>query len=94
MAGAVGQPAVPAVVPRPWQLSRSWCCLVWLPTPPQVWSDVGMFQGLLIFAIGGVLLVVAYLVILDRRKQYQETVPPEELLTDEEFRKFEYGDDL
>lgn len=53
-----------------------------------------MYQGLLLFAISGVLLVVAYLVILDRRKQYQETVPPEELLTDEEFRRFEYGDDL
>ena len=61
---------------------------------PYVWSDGEMYQGLLIFAIGGVLLVVAYLVILDRRKQYQETVPPEDLLTDEEFRKFEYGDDL
>ncbi|MFM7062449.1 MAG: hypothetical protein ACKO04_02990 [Actinomycetes bacterium] len=53
-----------------------------------------MFQGILIFAIGGVLLVGAYLVILQRRKDYQETGNPEDVLTDEEFRKIEYGDDL
>ena len=53
-----------------------------------------MFQGILLFAIAGVLLVVAYLVILDRRKQYQATGSPEDVLTDEQFRKFEYGDDL
>ncbi len=53
-----------------------------------------MYQGLIIFALGGVLLVGAYFVILGRRRQYEETGSPEDVLTDEEFRKIEYGDDL
>jgi len=53
-----------------------------------------MYQGLIIFALGGVLLVGAYFVILGRRRQYEETGSPEDILTDEEFRKIEYGDDL
>ena len=53
-----------------------------------------MFQGILIFGITGVVLIGAFIVILGRRRQYQESGSPEDVLTDEEFRKIEFGDDV
>ncbi len=52
-----------------------------------------MFQGLVVFGIGGIVLVAAYLGILRRRQRYEETVAPEDRLSDEDFRRIEFGDD-
>lgn len=56
-------------------------------------SYVPMFQGILIFAIAAVVLVVAYLSIVNRRREYEATGNPEDELTDEQFRRIEFGDD-
>ena len=58
-----------------------------------VWSDVAMFQGILIFAIAAVLVAVAFFVIIGRRRDYEATGSPDDELTDEEFRRIEFGDD-
>ncbi|MFM7062680.1 MAG: hypothetical protein ACKO04_04190 [Actinomycetes bacterium] len=52
-----------------------------------------MFQGILIFAIGGILLIGAFAVLVGRRRQYEESGSPEDRLTDEEFRRIEFGDE-
>ncbi|MFZ4431878.1 MAG: hypothetical protein ACOYOQ_01645 [Microthrixaceae bacterium] len=52
-----------------------------------------MFQGILIFAIGGVLLIAAFAVLVGRRRSYEETGSPEDRLTDAEFRRIEFGDE-
>ena len=59
-----------------------------------VWSNGEMFQGILIFAIAGVVLVVAFLAIINKRRAYEATEAPEDQLSDEEFRRIEFGDDL
>ena len=51
-----------------------------------------MFQGILIFAIGGLVLIAAFAVILGRRREYEATGDPADRLTDEEFRRIEFGD--
>ena len=53
-----------------------------------------MFQGVLIFALAGLVLVVAYLAIVRRRRAFEATEAPEDRLTDEEFRRIEFGDDV
>lgn len=53
-----------------------------------------MFQGLLIFALAAVVLVGAYFAIVKRRREYEATEAPEDRLSDEEFRRIEFGDDL
>ncbi|MFM7068974.1 MAG: hypothetical protein ACKOYM_05870 [Actinomycetes bacterium] len=50
-------------------------------------------QGVLIFGLGGLVLVGAFVVMIGRRREYQATGAPEDVLTDEEFRRIEYGDD-
>jgi hypothetical protein len=52
-----------------------------------------MFQGLLIFAIAGVVLIGAFFVLIGRRHQYEESGSPEDVLTDEEVRRIEFGDE-
>jgi hypothetical protein len=53
-----------------------------------------MFQGLLIFAIAGLVLIGAYFAIVSRRRAYEATEAPEDQLSDEEFRRIEFGDDV
>jgi hypothetical protein len=53
-----------------------------------------MFQGMLIFGIAGIVLIYAALAATNKRREYESTVAPEDRLTDEQFRKIEYGDDL
>ena len=52
-----------------------------------------MFQGLLIFFIAAVLVAVAFFVIIGRRRTYEDTGNPADDLTDEEFRRIEFGDE-
>lgn len=52
-----------------------------------------MFQGILIFAIGGLLLIAAFAVLVGRRRRYEESGSPEDQLTDAEFRRIEFGDE-
>jgi hypothetical protein len=54
---------------------------------------VNMFQGLLIFFIAAVLVAVAFFVIIGRRRDYETTGNPADDLTDEEFRRIEFGDE-
>ncbi len=61
---------------------------------PPVWSHVGMFlQGILIFGIAGVVVIIAYVAMVSNRRREQDDLPPEDRLSDEEFRRVEYGDD-
>lgn len=53
-----------------------------------------MFFGVVIFAVVAVALVVAYLAVVNRRREYEATEAPEDRLSDEEFRRIEFGDDL
>ena len=52
-----------------------------------------MFQGILIFGIFAVVLVVAVVVLVGKRRTYEDTGSPADQLTDEQFRKIEFGDD-
>ena len=52
-----------------------------------------MFQGILIFAIVAVVVVVAAIGVYGRRRAEQESLAPEDRLSDEQFRKIEFGDD-
>ena len=52
-----------------------------------------MFQGILIFGILAIVLVLAVVVLIGKRRTYEDTGSPADELTDEQFRKFEFGDD-
>jgi hypothetical protein len=52
-----------------------------------------MFQGILIFAIFGLILIAAYVVIAGRRRAETAEEPEEDRLTDEQFRRIEFGDE-
>ncbi len=52
-----------------------------------------MFQGILIFGILAIVLVLAVVVMVGKRRTYEDTGSPADELTDEQFRKFEFGDD-
>ncbi len=52
-----------------------------------------MFQGILIFGIAGIVLVGAFFAMNTKRRERASTLAPEDQLTDEQFRKIEYGDD-
>jgi len=51
-------------------------------------------QGFLIFGIIGLVLVGAFVVLIGRRRDYESSGTPEDVLTDEEYRKIEFGDDV
>ena len=53
-----------------------------------------MFQGILIFGIAGVVVIIAYVAMVSNRRREQDDLPPEDRLSDEEFRRVEYGDAL
>ncbi len=52
-----------------------------------------MFYGILIFAIAAVLLVVAYFATTAKRREYEANEAPEDRLSDEDFRRIEFGDE-
>lgn len=52
-----------------------------------------MYQGLLAFGIGAIVLVVAFFAIANQRRTRREELPPEDRLSDEEFRRIEFGDE-
>ena len=52
-----------------------------------------MFLGIVIFFVAAVLVAVAYFVTVGRRREYEATGSPQDELTDEEFRRIEFGDD-
>lgn len=52
-----------------------------------------MFQGLLIFGVAGVVVIIAYVAMVANRNREQAELPPEDRLSDEQFRKIEYGDE-
>jgi hypothetical protein len=52
-----------------------------------------VIRGLLLFAIAGVVLVGAYVTVMNRRRAYEDTGDPRDRLSDEEFRRVEFGDD-
>jgi hypothetical protein len=56
-------------------------------------SDGGMFLGIGIFAVVAVVVVVAWLMTSAKRRNHESNLAPEDQLTDEQFRRIEYGDD-
>ncbi|MCB0953726.1 MAG: hypothetical protein H6517_02815 [Microthrixaceae bacterium] len=51
-----------------------------------------MWQGILIFGIAGVVVAIAYAAMLTNRRREREGLAPEDRLSDEQFRKIEFGD--
>lgn len=56
-------------------------------------SDGGMYLGIGIFAVVAIVVVVAWLATVSKRRNYESNLAPEDRLTDEQFRRVEYGDD-
>ncbi|HMR94698.1 MAG TPA: hypothetical protein PKA87_03725 [Microthrixaceae bacterium] len=52
-----------------------------------------MFLGMIIFAVLGVVLVGAWIAMSGKRRDYESTGNPNDDLTDEQFRRIEFGDD-
>lgn len=52
-----------------------------------------MFQGILIFGIAGVVVIIAYIAMISSRRREESELAPEDRLSDEKFRKIEYGED-
>ncbi|CAN5677428.1 hypothetical protein BH10ACT3_BH10ACT3_12130 [soil metagenome] len=52
-----------------------------------------MFQGILLFAVFGLVLVVAYVALIGRRKDYEADESDADRLSDEDFRRIEFGDE-
>ena len=52
-----------------------------------------MFQGILVFAIFGLVLIAAFVAITGRRRAETAEEPEEDRLSDEEFRRIEFGDE-
>jgi hypothetical protein len=52
-----------------------------------------VFQGFLLFGLAAILLVIAFFAMRSRRERYEEAAPEEDRLSDEEFRRIEFGDE-
>lgn len=52
-----------------------------------------MFLGIVIFGIAGVVVIAAYVAMTSKRREYENTLAPEDQLSDERFREVEYGDE-
>jgi hypothetical protein len=52
-----------------------------------------MFQGILIFAIGGLVLIAAFFALMNKRRAYEADESEEDRLSDEDFRRIEFGDE-
>ena len=53
-----------------------------------------MFIGIGIFFIAAVLVAVAYFATIQKRREYEADERPEDQLSDEDFRRIEFGDDV
>lgn len=47
----------------------------------------------LLFALGGLVLVGVFVVIIGRRREYSADEAPEDQLSDADFRRIEFGDE-
>ena len=52
-----------------------------------------MVYGVIIFAVAAVLVIVAYVSMTNRRREETSSEAPEDRLSDEEFRRIEFGDE-
>jgi hypothetical protein len=53
-----------------------------------------MFLGIVIFFVAAILLVGAFVVLSGRRREYEDSgAPGDRGMTDEEFRRIEFGDE-
>ena len=52
-----------------------------------------MFLGIGLFALAAVLAVVAWAAIRGQRRDHESTGNPEDELTDEQYRRIEFGDE-
>ena len=50
-------------------------------------------MGFLIFAIAGLVLIGAFVMLLNQRREYTADEAAEDRLSDEEFRRIEFGDE-
>ena len=50
-------------------------------------------MGFLIFAIAGLVLIGVFVVLLNQRREYTADEAPEDRLSDEDFRRIEFGDE-
>ncbi len=52
-----------------------------------------MFLGIVIFFVAAIVLVIAFMALIGRRRSYEDSGDPRDELTDEEFRRIEFGDE-
>ncbi len=52
-----------------------------------------VFLGIGIFAVVGLILIGVWFAMRGQRRDYEDTGNPEDELTDEQFRKIEFGDE-
>ena len=52
-----------------------------------------VFLGIGIFAVVGLILIGVWFAMRGQRRDYEHTGNPEDELTDEQFRKIEFGDE-
>lgn len=50
-------------------------------------------MGFLIFGIAGIVLIVAFMAIINNRREHESDEAPEDRLSDEDFRRIEFGDE-
>ena len=50
-------------------------------------------MGFLVFGIAGLVLIVAFIAVLGKRRDYTADEAPEDQLSDEDFRRIEFGDE-
>ena len=50
-------------------------------------------MGFLIFGIAGLVLIVAFVAVINNRREYEADEAPEDQLSDEDFRRIEFGDE-
>ncbi len=52
-----------------------------------------MFQGIFIFGIAAIVVVIAYIAMMMSRRREESDLPEEDRLSEEDFHRIEYGDD-
>lgn len=53
----------------------------------------GVFLGIGIFALFGLILIGVYFATRSERREYEDTGNPDDELSDEQFRRIEFGDE-
>ncbi len=54
---------------------------------------VRVLLGIGIFALFGLILIGVWFALRDKRRDYEDTGNPDDELTDEQFRRIEFGDE-